>query len=95
MVAPSVLLWLAFVWALLPGSPAWWTLFVVVTLAFPVYAHVNFRLLGGPYAGFLGQHYDPLWTAFDTPGLTQISPRVLAAFAALACLGFVALLVAG
>ncbi len=39
LVAPSVLLWLAAAWAFLPGSPAWWTLFVVVTLAFPVYAN--------------------------------------------------------
>ncbi len=39
LVAPSVLLWLAAAWAFVPGSLVWWTLFVVVTLAFPVYAH--------------------------------------------------------
>lgn len=43
-----------------------------VALPFPVYAHVNFRLLGGPYAGFLGQKYDPLWTAFDAPGTREV-----------------------
>jgi hypothetical protein len=43
-----------------------------VALPFPVYAHVNFRLLGGPYAGFLGQQYDPLWTAFDAPGTREV-----------------------
>ena len=30
-----------------------------VALPFPVYAHVNFRLLGGPYAGFLGAAIRP------------------------------------
>lgn len=43
-----------------------------VAIPFPVYAHVNFRLLGGPYAGFLGQQYDPLWTAFDTLGTRKV-----------------------
>jgi hypothetical protein len=43
-----------------------------VALPFPVYAHVNFRLLGGPYAGFLGQPYDPIWTAFDAPGTREV-----------------------
>ena len=43
-----------------------------VALPFPVYAHVNFRLLGGPYAGFLGQQYDPLWSAFDAPGTREV-----------------------
>lgn len=43
-----------------------------VALPFPVYAHVNFRLLGGPYAGFLGQKYDPVWTAFDAPGTREV-----------------------
>jgi len=43
-----------------------------IGIPFPVYAHVNFRLLGGPYAGFLGQQYDPLWTAFDTLGTRKV-----------------------
>lgn len=43
-----------------------------IGLPFPVYAHVNFRLLGGPYAGFLGQQYDPLWTAFDSLGTRKV-----------------------
>jgi hypothetical protein len=43
-----------------------------IALPFPVYAHVNFRLLGGPYAGFLGQQYDPLWTAFEAPGTREV-----------------------
>lgn len=43
-----------------------------IALPFPLYAHVNFRLLGGPYAGFLGQQYDPLWTAFNAPGTREV-----------------------
>jgi hypothetical protein len=43
-----------------------------VALPFPVYAHVNFRLLGGPYAGFLGQKHDPVWTSFDAPGTREV-----------------------
>lgn len=43
-----------------------------IALPFPVYAHVNFRLLGGPYAGFLGQQFDPLWTAFDKLGTREV-----------------------
>src|SRR5438093_831411 len=43
-----------------------------IALPFSVYAHVNFRLLGGPYAGFLGQQYDPLWTAFDASGTHEV-----------------------
>jgi cyclic beta-1,2-glucan synthetase len=39
LVAPSMLLWLAFVWAFVPGRPAWWTLFIIVTLGFPIYAN--------------------------------------------------------
>ena len=57
LVAPSVLVWLAFVWALVPGRPAWWTLFIVVTLAFPVYANfaagVSRRARGIPWATHL------------------------------------------
>lgn len=49
-----------------------WALPRNIALPFPVYAHVNFRLLGGPYAGFLGQQYDPLWTAFDAPGTREV-----------------------
>lgn len=43
-----------------------------VALPFPLYQHVNFRLLGGPYAGFLGQPYDPLWTSFDAKGTREV-----------------------
>jgi hypothetical protein len=47
-----------------------------VALPFPLYAHVNFRLLGGPYGGFLGQQYDPLWTSFPSPGIRKVPTLV-------------------
>src|SRR5438067_155209 len=36
-----------------------------IGLPFRLYAKANFRLLGGPYAGFLGSRYDPVWTEFS------------------------------
>jgi len=36
-------------WTILPGS-AWWTLFALLVLAFPVYAHVTTGLLIHPRA---------------------------------------------
>jgi hypothetical protein len=43
-----------------------------IALPFPLYAHVNFRLLGGPYGGFLGQSFDPLWTTFNALGTREV-----------------------
>jgi hypothetical protein len=39
-----------------------------IALPFRLYSKVNFRLLGGPYAGFLGSRYDPIWTEFSKKG---------------------------
>jgi len=41
LVPTSALLWLLLAWTVLPGSPARWTLMVVVLFAFPVYATVT------------------------------------------------------
>ncbi|HEX8492837.1 MAG TPA: glucoamylase family protein [Pyrinomonadaceae bacterium] len=48
LVAPSIVLWLAAALALFPGSPFVWMLFVVLTLAFPVYAHLTTSLFTHP-----------------------------------------------
>ncbi|MCC2669030.1 MAG: hypothetical protein K0Q72_1501 [Armatimonadetes bacterium] len=37
-----------------------------------MYTHVNYPLLAGPYGGFLGSQYDPLYTAFDAPGTRKV-----------------------
>lgn len=45
LVAPAVLVWLAAVWTVVPGSPFWWTLFAFLLLAFPIFAHLHTNLL--------------------------------------------------
>jgi len=44
-----------------------------IALPFPLYAHVNYPLLAGPYGGFLGSQYDPLWTAFNGKGTRAVA----------------------
>ncbi|MCC7308674.1 MAG: phosphorylase [Acidobacteria bacterium] len=48
LVAPAIFLWLLAVWTVIPGSPLLWTLFIIVVLAFPVYAHLQTNLLTHP-----------------------------------------------
>src|SRR5262249_60101188 len=43
-----------------------------IALPFRLYSKVNFRLLGGPYAGFLGSRYDPIWTEFSKKGTRPV-----------------------
>jgi hypothetical protein len=43
-----------------------------IGLPFRLYSKANFRLLGGPYAGFLGSKYDPLWTEFTAQGTRAV-----------------------
>ena len=46
-----------------------------IALPFPVYAHVNYPLLAGPYGGFLGSEYEPLYTAFNAPGTKRVAAQ--------------------
>ncbi|MSR54667.1 MAG: DUF1501 domain-containing protein [Gemmataceae bacterium] len=43
-----------------------------IALPFRLYSKVNFKLLGGPYAGFLGSRYDPVWTEFSKKGTKPV-----------------------
>lgn len=43
-----------------------------IALPFRLYSKANFRLLGGPYAGFLGSRYDPVWTEFSARGTRPV-----------------------
>ncbi len=45
LVAPGAVALLGAAWTVLPGSPLVWTLFVLLTLAFPIYGHVVNSLL--------------------------------------------------
>ncbi|HEX8650864.1 MAG TPA: glucoamylase family protein [Pyrinomonadaceae bacterium] len=61
LVAPMVLLWLFAVWTVVPGSPLLWTLFIVLVLAFPVYAHLTTNLLTHPRGITWTSHFWSVW----------------------------------
>ncbi|MGH9913671.1 MAG: hypothetical protein ACRD63_00105 [Pyrinomonadaceae bacterium] len=61
LVAPMVLILLVAAWSVMPGSPLVWTLFVVVVLAFPVYAHVTTSLLQHPRGITWTSHFQSVW----------------------------------
>ncbi|HZM91203.1 MAG TPA: carbohydrate-binding protein, partial [Blastocatellia bacterium] len=61
LVAPTMLLWLAGAWTILPGSPLLWTVSILVILAFPVYAHVTNALLLHPRGIPWTSHFWSVW----------------------------------
>jgi cyclic beta-1,2-glucan synthetase len=69
LVAPTVFLWLLMVWTVIPGSPFLWTLFIILELAFPVYAHLNTNLLTHPRGVAWGSHLLSLWGDFRNNAL--------------------------
>lgn len=48
LLAPAIVLLAIAGWTILPGSALWWTLFVLIVLAFPVYVHATTGLLIHP-----------------------------------------------
>ncbi|HVG38086.1 MAG TPA: hypothetical protein VM870_02295, partial [Pyrinomonadaceae bacterium] len=61
LVAPAIFLWLLASWTFLPGSPAGHTLFALLVLAFPVYAHVTTSLLLHPRGIPWTSHFWNVW----------------------------------
>jgi cyclic beta-1,2-glucan synthetase len=61
LVAPTILLWLIVAWTILPGSALVWTLFALLVLAFPVYAHVTTSLLIHPRGIPWTSHFWSVW----------------------------------
>jgi cyclic beta-1,2-glucan synthetase len=61
LVAPSLFLWLLAAWTIFPGAPVIWSLFVVVTIAFPVYLHVTTSLLIHPRGIPWTSHFWSVW----------------------------------
>jgi cyclic beta-1,2-glucan synthetase len=61
LVAPAILVWLIAAWTIFPGSVALWTLFILLTLAFPVYAHVTTSLLLHPRGIPWTSHFWSVW----------------------------------
>lgn len=61
LVAPSMFLWLLAAWTIFPGSPLLWSLFVVITIAFPVYLHVTTSLMIHPRGIPWTSHFWSVW----------------------------------
>jgi cyclic beta-1,2-glucan synthetase len=61
LLAPAITLLLVAGWTILPGRSWLWTLFALVTLAFPVYAHVTAGLLIHPRGIPWTSHFWSVW----------------------------------
>jgi cyclic beta-1,2-glucan synthetase len=61
LTAPAIVLWLLASWTIFPRSPALWSLFVVLTMAFPVYMHVTTSVMIHPRGIPWSSH---LWSAW-------------------------------
>ncbi len=71
LLAPSIVLLLAAGWTILPGSGLGISLFVLLTLAFPVYAHLTSGLLIHPRGVPWTSHFWSVWGDFRT-GTAQL-----------------------
>ncbi|MCA1850193.1 MAG: carbohydrate-binding protein, partial [Acidobacteria bacterium] len=72
LVTATVVLWLAFAWALLPGRPSLWTIFILLVLAFPAYAHATTTFMSQKRGVSLPSHFRDVWTDLKT-NTTQIA----------------------
>lgn len=61
LVAPTLVLLFVSGWTFLPGKPLWWTLFVIATLAFPIYAHITTSLMQHPRSISWTSHFWHVW----------------------------------
>ena len=61
LTAPAIVLWLLASWTIFPGSPTLWSLFVVVTMAFPVYLHVTTSVMSHPRGSAWTSHFWNVW----------------------------------
>ncbi len=61
LLAPAIVLLAMAGWTILPGSALWWTLFVLLVLAFPVYAHATSSLLIHPRGVPWTSHFWSVW----------------------------------
>ena len=61
LLAPAIVLLLIAGWTILPGNPFWWTLFALLVLAFPVYAHATTGLLIHPRGVPWTSHFWSVW----------------------------------
>jgi cyclic beta-1,2-glucan synthetase len=61
LTAPAIVLWLLASWTIFPGSPWWWCLFVILTMAFPVYMHVTTSVMTHPRGIPWTSHFWSVW----------------------------------
>ncbi len=61
LVAPASFLWLVAAWTILPGPVILWTLFTLLTLAFPIYQHLASSLLVHPRGVQWRAHFGSVW----------------------------------
>jgi cyclic beta-1,2-glucan synthetase len=71
LLAPAIVLLLVAGWTIFPGSGIWISLFVLLTLAFPVYAHLTSGLLIHPRGVPWTSHFWSVWGDFRT-GTAQL-----------------------
>ncbi|MDX2033697.1 MAG: glucoamylase family protein, partial [Blastocatellia bacterium] len=77
LVAPSLLLWLVGIWTILPGPPLWGTLFALLPVCFPVYAHVTTSLFSHP-RGITWRSY--IWHVWSDVGTNTTQVALMLAF---------------
>ncbi|HUE81414.1 MAG TPA: glucoamylase family protein [Pyrinomonadaceae bacterium] len=76
LVAPAMFLWLIAAWLIFPGNVLWWTLFIVVAIAFPVYLHVTTSLLIHPKGIPWTSHFWSVWGDIRT-NTAQVSLSII------------------
>ncbi|HRH43694.1 MAG TPA: hypothetical protein PKY82_18835, partial [Pyrinomonadaceae bacterium] len=66
LVAPTIFLWLLAVWTIIPGSAFFFTLFILLEVGFPIYAHLQQNLLAQPRGLAWTSHLWSVWGDFRT-----------------------------
>ncbi|MBX3278140.1 MAG: hypothetical protein KF868_09075 [Acidobacteria bacterium] len=66
LVAPALVLWLFAAWFWLPGASWWGTLFALLVVSFPVYAHVTTSLFTHPRGVGWSSYFWHVWGDFGT-----------------------------
>src|SRR5262249_15822917 len=61
LAAPAMVLWLLASWTILPGSAWLWSLFTLITIAFPVYLHVTTSVMLHPRGIPWTSHFWSMW----------------------------------
>ena len=66
LVSPSLFLWFVAACTLFPGPALFWSLFVLIAIAFPVHLHVTTGLFIHPRGIPWASHFSRLWDEFCT-----------------------------